>query len=180
MAAHRGRASLRPRCTRSGSSVAAIPVYQSTPLVSRGVLLFAIRSSTYLLAWRWLHAVETCCLDVLISCCVVLDGFNEYMIISLTSSLIIALLSGRRSHKIESAFVGCSDWSFLWLRALNFVTNHISYFCTAVRGTSKFGCGRQTYFLGLLEMPVVPSFDIPLILTELVVFPSAPTLMTVH
>jgi hypothetical protein len=31
MAAHKGPASLRPRCTRSGSSVAAIPVYQSTP-----------------------------------------------------------------------------------------------------------------------------------------------------
>jgi hypothetical protein len=29
MAAHKGRASLRPRCTRSGSSVAAIPVYKS-------------------------------------------------------------------------------------------------------------------------------------------------------
>jgi hypothetical protein len=27
MAAHKGPASLRPRCTRSGSSVAAIPVY---------------------------------------------------------------------------------------------------------------------------------------------------------
>jgi hypothetical protein len=30
MAAHKGPASLRPRCTRSGSSVAAIPIYQST------------------------------------------------------------------------------------------------------------------------------------------------------
>jgi hypothetical protein len=30
MAAHKGPASLRPRCTRSGSSVAAISVYQST------------------------------------------------------------------------------------------------------------------------------------------------------
>jgi hypothetical protein len=30
MTAHKGPASLRPRCTRSGSSVAAIPVYQST------------------------------------------------------------------------------------------------------------------------------------------------------
>jgi hypothetical protein len=30
MAVHKGPASLRPRCTRSGSSVAAIPVYQST------------------------------------------------------------------------------------------------------------------------------------------------------
>jgi hypothetical protein len=29
MAAHKGPASLRPRCTRSGSSVAAIPVSQS-------------------------------------------------------------------------------------------------------------------------------------------------------
>jgi hypothetical protein len=27
MAAHKGPASLRPRCTRGGSSVAAIPVY---------------------------------------------------------------------------------------------------------------------------------------------------------
>jgi hypothetical protein len=27
MAAHKGPASLRPRCTRSGSSVAAIPIY---------------------------------------------------------------------------------------------------------------------------------------------------------
>jgi hypothetical protein len=34
MAAHIGPASLRPRCTRSGSSVAAIPVYQSTHLKS--------------------------------------------------------------------------------------------------------------------------------------------------
>jgi hypothetical protein len=32
MAAHKGPASLRPRCTRSGSFVAAIPVYQSTSL----------------------------------------------------------------------------------------------------------------------------------------------------
>jgi hypothetical protein len=31
MAAHKGPASSRPRCTRSGSSVAAIPVYQSLP-----------------------------------------------------------------------------------------------------------------------------------------------------
>jgi hypothetical protein len=30
MAAHKGPPSLRPRCTRSGSSVAAIPVYQYT------------------------------------------------------------------------------------------------------------------------------------------------------
>jgi hypothetical protein len=30
MAAHKGPASLRPRCTQGGSSVAAIPVYQST------------------------------------------------------------------------------------------------------------------------------------------------------
>jgi hypothetical protein len=30
MAAHKGPASLRPRCIRSGSSVAAIPVYQSS------------------------------------------------------------------------------------------------------------------------------------------------------
>jgi hypothetical protein len=30
MAAHKGPASLRPRCTRSVSSVAAIPIYQST------------------------------------------------------------------------------------------------------------------------------------------------------
>jgi hypothetical protein len=30
MAAHKGPASLRPRCTRTGSSVAAITVYQST------------------------------------------------------------------------------------------------------------------------------------------------------
>jgi hypothetical protein len=30
MAAHRGPASLRPRCTRSGSSVAVIPVYCAT------------------------------------------------------------------------------------------------------------------------------------------------------
>jgi hypothetical protein len=29
MAAHKGPSSLRPRCTRSGSSVAAMPVYQS-------------------------------------------------------------------------------------------------------------------------------------------------------
>jgi hypothetical protein len=29
MATYKGPASLRPRCTRSGSSVAAIPVYQS-------------------------------------------------------------------------------------------------------------------------------------------------------
>jgi hypothetical protein len=29
MAAHKGPASSRPRCTQSGSSVAAIPVYQS-------------------------------------------------------------------------------------------------------------------------------------------------------
>jgi hypothetical protein len=28
MAAHKGPASLRPRCTRSGSSVAAVPIYQ--------------------------------------------------------------------------------------------------------------------------------------------------------
>jgi hypothetical protein len=35
MAAHKGPASLRPRCTRSGSSVAAIPVYQSTSLLKR-------------------------------------------------------------------------------------------------------------------------------------------------
>jgi hypothetical protein len=33
MAAHKGPASLRPRCTRSGSSVARIPVYQSTSLL---------------------------------------------------------------------------------------------------------------------------------------------------
>jgi hypothetical protein len=32
MAAHKGSANLRPRCTRSGSSVAAIPVYHSTSL----------------------------------------------------------------------------------------------------------------------------------------------------
>jgi hypothetical protein len=31
MAAHKGPASLRPRCIRSGSSVAAIPVHQSMP-----------------------------------------------------------------------------------------------------------------------------------------------------
>jgi hypothetical protein len=30
MAAHKGPASLRPRCTRSGSSIAAIPVYIPT------------------------------------------------------------------------------------------------------------------------------------------------------
>jgi hypothetical protein len=30
MAVHKGLASLRPRCTRSGSSVAVIPVYQFT------------------------------------------------------------------------------------------------------------------------------------------------------
>jgi hypothetical protein len=30
MAAHKGPVSLKPRCTRSGSSVAAIPVFQST------------------------------------------------------------------------------------------------------------------------------------------------------
>jgi hypothetical protein len=30
MVAHKGPASLRPRCTRSGTSVAAIPVYQSS------------------------------------------------------------------------------------------------------------------------------------------------------
>jgi hypothetical protein len=30
MAAHKGPANLRPRCTRSGSCVAAIPLYQST------------------------------------------------------------------------------------------------------------------------------------------------------
>jgi hypothetical protein len=30
MAAHKGPASLRPRCTGTGSSVAAIQVYQST------------------------------------------------------------------------------------------------------------------------------------------------------
>jgi hypothetical protein len=29
MAAHKGPASLRPRCTRGGSCVAAIPVYES-------------------------------------------------------------------------------------------------------------------------------------------------------
>jgi hypothetical protein len=34
MAAHKGPASLRPRCTRSGSSVAAIPVYQSLAFLS--------------------------------------------------------------------------------------------------------------------------------------------------
>jgi hypothetical protein len=34
MAAHKGPASLRPRCTRSGSSVATIPVYQSTVLTA--------------------------------------------------------------------------------------------------------------------------------------------------
>jgi hypothetical protein len=32
MAGHEEPASLRPRCTRSGSSVAAIPVYQFNPL----------------------------------------------------------------------------------------------------------------------------------------------------
>jgi hypothetical protein len=32
MAAHEGPANLRPRCTRSGSSVAAIPVYLSSQL----------------------------------------------------------------------------------------------------------------------------------------------------
>jgi hypothetical protein len=34
MAAHKGPASLRPGCTRSGSSVAAIPVYQSKTFTS--------------------------------------------------------------------------------------------------------------------------------------------------
>jgi hypothetical protein len=34
MATHKGPASLRPRCTRSGSSVAAIPVYQSCCMVT--------------------------------------------------------------------------------------------------------------------------------------------------
>jgi hypothetical protein len=38
MAAHKGPASLRPRCTRSGSSVAAIPVYQAGRTLSPGVL----------------------------------------------------------------------------------------------------------------------------------------------
>jgi hypothetical protein len=31
MAAHKGPASLRPRCTRRGSSVAVIPIYQCPP-----------------------------------------------------------------------------------------------------------------------------------------------------
>jgi hypothetical protein len=35
MAAHKGPTSPRPRCTRSGSSVAAIPVYQSNPFFQR-------------------------------------------------------------------------------------------------------------------------------------------------
>jgi hypothetical protein len=33
MAAHKGPATLRPRCTRSGSSVAVIPVYQSNLVI---------------------------------------------------------------------------------------------------------------------------------------------------
>jgi hypothetical protein len=34
MAVHKGPASLKPKCTRSGSSVAAIPVYQSAGVIS--------------------------------------------------------------------------------------------------------------------------------------------------
>jgi hypothetical protein len=43
MAGHKGPTSSRPRCTRSGSSVAAIPVYQSiaiTLLLSSQVQIF--------------------------------------------------------------------------------------------------------------------------------------------
>jgi hypothetical protein len=45
MAAHKGPASLRPRCTRSGSSVAAIPVYQSTYTVNIIPAMFHIDPS---------------------------------------------------------------------------------------------------------------------------------------
>jgi hypothetical protein len=43
MAAHKGPATLRPRCTRSGSSVAAIPVYHCVTFDMVGIVLFHMR-----------------------------------------------------------------------------------------------------------------------------------------
>jgi hypothetical protein len=40
MAAHKGPASIRPRCTRGGSSVAAIPVYPSDQVLHITLILF--------------------------------------------------------------------------------------------------------------------------------------------
>jgi hypothetical protein len=47
MAVYKGRASLRPRCTRGGSSIAAIPVYHSTV---RGSLLRVVDGM-----WKFAH-----------------------------------------------------------------------------------------------------------------------------
>jgi hypothetical protein len=53
MAVHKGSASLRPRSTRSGSSIAAIPVYQSNLYSkirkNRGLALITVVKNTYLI-----------------------------------------------------------------------------------------------------------------------------------
>jgi hypothetical protein len=62
MAAHKGPASLRPRCTRSGSSVAAIPVYQvkvERVLVCIYVSSYAIMAFTRILLLYLLSITES-------------------------------------------------------------------------------------------------------------------------
>jgi hypothetical protein len=96
MAVHKGPASLRPRCTRSGSSVAAIQVYQSTilpvyqstsPLSSSGVF------SSWILAGK-----ESCFWHV--------DKTWEWQ--------ILAWPSREDARKFPNTFVECRLVIYCW------------------------------------------------------------------
>jgi hypothetical protein len=59
MATHKGPASLRPRCTRSGSSVAAIPVYPPRYATVAGHLQICLKSDSNVGHYVWTYVLLT-------------------------------------------------------------------------------------------------------------------------